>query len=184
MSISEAYDDIERYLIGDEAELPEVLSDLLHVERTLRAIAWRRRKIAQAEMVALAVIDQAQEHLASERKRFDTSFLEHRLHAYHQARLEDDPKAKSLRFPSGELVARKQPDRWEFDEEEFVAWAAQHRADLLRTRPAEVDKPAAKKALRALDSGQVIDGASGEIVPAVTVTPGETSFAIKTEAER
>lgn len=180
MTLSEAFDDLEQHLIGDEDQLPEVLSDLAEVERTLRAIAWRRRKIGQAEQVAQAVIDQANAHVEAERHRYDPTFLVDRLRGYHQARLADDPKAKSLRFPAGELVARKLPDQWVFDDD-FLVWAVQHGPDLVRTKR-EVDRPAAKKALRVVD-GRVLDPLSGEVVPAVTVTPGEVSFAVKTDGE-
>lgn len=174
--MSAAFDDLEAHLIGDD--LPEVLGDLHEVERTLRAIAWRRRKIAQAESVAAAVIEQAQAHVEAERKRFDTSWLEDRLRSYHEARLADDPGAKSLRFPSGELVARKQPDRWTIDDETFLAWATKAgRAELIRTK-AEVDRQSAKKRLTVKDGLAVTD--DGEAVPGIEVEPGGVAFTVKT----
>lgn len=177
-ALGEAWDDLEQHLIGDEAELPEVLGDLDHVERTLRAIAWRRRKIAQAEQVAQAVIERAQEHVAAERKRFDPAFLEDRLRAYHRARLADDPKAKTLRFPSGELTARKQPERWDIDDETFLAWAQRTgRAEFVRTK-VEVDRQAAKRRLSVKDGIVVTDDA--ELVPGVSVTPGDIALTVKT----
>jgi len=183
--MSEAWDDLEQHLIGDEPDLADLpaLGDIAHVERLLRGVAWRRRKIEQARHLVGTERQRLTDWLSEQEHRYDPAFHLAVLEQYHRARLARDPKAKTISLPSGSLVARKLPDRWEFDDDAFLAWAQDHRTDLVRMRDPEVDKPAAKKALRVLDDGQIIDGASGEFVPAVTVTPGDISFAVKTEEQ-
>lgn len=165
MSAQEAYEDLERHLIGDEADLPEHLGDLADVDRTIRAIAWRRRKLAQAQQVADAVIERTREHLDAERKRFDTSFLEDRLRGYHEARLADDPRAKSLSFPAGTLKARTTPGRVEVDAAVFLAAAPD---ELVRVKR-EPDKTAIAAHVKA----------TGEVLPGVEMVPGDVRFTVE-----
>lgn len=165
MSTQEAWEDLERHLIGDEADLPEHLGDLADVDRTLRAISWRRRKIAQAEQVANAVIERTREHLEAERLRFDPSYLEERLRGYHEARLADDPKAKSLAFPAGTLRARKAPDRVEVDEDVFLPVAPD---DLVRVKRSP-DKTAIAAHVKA----------TGEVLPGVELVAGDVRYSIE-----
>ncbi len=165
----DAWDDLDQFLIGDEDELPEVLADLEQVERTLRAIGWRRRKIAQAEELARSVKDRADLHVENERHRFDPSFLEDRLRGYHQARLADDPKAKSISFPSGALKARKSPDRVEVDPVPFLAVQPEG-SSLVRVKR-EPDKSAIAAHVKA----------TGEVLAGVELVPGEVRFSIETD---
>lgn len=181
---TDSWDDLDEHLADfDPNELIGDTDRTDMADRMVRNIARHRRQLAVDEEVAQAEIDRIQDWMAKRRAAHDTSFVEEALRQYHEARLARDSRAKTIHLPSGSLVARKLPDRWEFDDEAFLAWAEQRRTDLIRTK-VEVDKPAAKKALRVLDDGQIIDGASGEFVPAVTVTPGDISYAVKTEDDQ
>lgn len=177
MSAAEAWDDHEQHLIGDEDEIPERLGDMLDVDRTIRALLWRRRKIEQAEMMAQATIDRARDYLETQRRRFDTSWLEDKLRAYHEARLAEDPKAKTLAFPAGTLSARKGQPEWVIDDDAFLSWAQDYATDLVRVKH-EVDRSAVKRTLTPDERGVVVDG-SGEIVPGVHVEPARVSFKVK-----
>lgn len=105
-------------------------------------------------------------------------YFEQLLAYYMQAVNEADPKRKSVKLPGVTVAARKRPDAWTFDDDAFVAWALDGSApDLVRTKH-EVDKAAAKRDLVAADGVAVLP-ATGEAVPGVTITPGETSIAVK-----
>lgn len=183
-AITDSWDDLDEHLADVDPD--ELIGDTDRTDladRMVRRIARNRRLLAVHEEVARGEIARIEEWLVTQRAALDTTFVEEALRLYHEARLARDPKAKTIHLPSGSLVARKLPDRWEFDDDAFLAWAQDRRTDLIRMRDPEVDKPAAKKALRVLDDGQIIDGTSGEFVPAVTVTPGDISFAVKTEEQ-
>lgn len=187
-AIAESWDDLDEHLA--DFDNPDLLADELAgdsdktalADRMVRSIARHRRLLAADEAAASAEIEHVQEWLAKRRSAHDTSFIEAALAGYHEARLARDGKAKTIHLPSGSLVARKLPDRWEFDDDAFLAWAAEHRSDLVRTK-VEVDRPAAKKALVAGADGRVVDFDSGEFLDCVRVEPGAISFAVKTEVE-
>lgn len=177
--LAETWDDLDEYLAeipGGDLGSRDVNPEL--ADRMVRHVARARRQIAQAEELAKAEHDRIDEWLRRRREALDTSFVEMCLRTYHEARLEENPKAKTLHLPGGTLAARKLPDRWEFDDERFIAWARGRKGDFIRTK-VEVDKPVAKRELQVVD-GQVIDPLNGEVLDFVTVTPGETNFAVKT----
>src|SRR3546814_14798581 len=100
-------DDLDLHLIGDEDDLqPPQLGDIEHVDRLLRGIAWRRKKMAEARALVDTRRAEQDEWLAEQEKRYDTSFHEDVLAQYHRARLPDDPKAarKSVRWGKGGSV--------------------------------------------------------------------------------
>jgi phage host-nuclease inhibitor protein Gam len=172
-----AEDGIEHFLTVAE-EGPEVHA--LLAERMLRAVARRRRRIAHAEAVAAAEIERIQAWLNVQRAKHNTDWLESQLAAYHEARLAEDAKAKTIELPSGTLKARKQPDRFVPDDRELVlSWASDARPELIRTK-LELDLPAVKRHLVGLeDTGDVIDPAIGEVVPGIHFEPGEVRFAVE-----
>lgn len=173
--IADAWNDLDEDL-SDELEGDDV--DPVRVERLIRAVARHRRLLAADETVAASEIDRIHAWLQDRRKAHDCAFLEQQLANYHEARLARDPRAKTISLPSGDLVSRKQPDRWSFAPE-FVVWAKQHRPDLTRLKT-EVDKDKAKK-LAVHDGKVVLPG--GEIVPGVEVEPGGISFSVKISGE-
>lgn len=195
---------LDTYLDADPDTIAEVQSmfgvrDLAHADQVLRRLARVRRNLARAEDLYETQVAQLRQYIDAERHRAGQAEerLTWLLESFHRAVLAEDPKAKTVRLPSGELVARKAPDRWDFDDEAFLAWAADHHPEFVRTK-VEVDKPTVKKALvggvvdRDADNGgglivarpgHVIS-ADGEVVPGVEVTPGEVRFTAKTEVDR
>lgn len=184
--MEEAFDDLEHHMIysGQPPELDVVADgasiDEERVGRILRAVAARRRRLEAVELAARVEIERVNEWADGERRRLSTEHLEHTLRQYHEARLAEGGPV-TLRFPAGELRARAST-RWEFDEEAFVPWALAHAPDVVRTRHAP-DKPAAKALLKAgrvaLDGDTVVDQASGEVVPGVSVH-AERTFTVVT----
>ncbi len=117
-----------------------------------------------------------------ERLTHDALHWESLLVAYHRAQLAEDPKAISIVRPHGTLKSRKNPDRWEFEEAAFVAWARAHSPELIRTKE-EIDKALTKKTLLVGDDGEVQLQCGEELVDVagVSVTVGERHFEVVTE---
>jgi hypothetical protein len=180
-ALTDAWDDLDEHLADiDGAELDQVDNPEL-ADRMVRRIMRARRELAAAEEIAATERARIDEWLAKRRAALDTSFLEMCLRTYHQRQLDANPKAKTIHLPAGDLVARKQPDRWHFDDEQgFIEWAQANHPDLVRTvTKVEVAKADTKKVLEVIDDGRVIDPATGERVPAVWVEPGKITFTVK-----
>lgn len=170
-------DDLDQHLIGDEVDLtPPQLGDIEHVDRLLRGVAWRRKRLADCRALVDAKRAELDEWLADQETKFSTEFHEDVLAQYHRARLADDPKAKTISLPSGTLVARAGQPRWSIDAEQFVPWATAHAPDLLRTK-VEPALSEAKKAL-GVDGTNAVD-ADGSVVPGVVVEPAQVNLSIK-----
>jgi phage host-nuclease inhibitor protein Gam len=89
------------------------------------------------------------------------------LEAYHRNVLQSDPTAKTVKLPSGTLIARKRPDNVEIDDEDaFLSWAIHHRRDeFIRIVPEK----------RSVDRNVVKEYAlkHGEVLPGVTAITGD-----------
>lgn len=157
---------------------------------TLEHANWAVRKIAQHR----AVLAESEALYDTERARLDAwradqqarcadacEFLGGLLRRFHEDRLVDDPKAKTIRLPAGDLVARKAPDRIDVDLDAFVPWAqATGRDDLLRVK-VEPDKPAIRQAVGdVMEDGRVVHGDTGEFMPGVTWIDGDVRFSVNT----
>lgn len=145
----------------------------------LSSAEWALRKIARSQ----AWLDQQREMYEAERDRLDTwiagcrqdhddtaSFFGRMLENYHRIVLEDDPRRKTVKLPSGELVARKSPETVTVvDPEAFVC---EHGFDspLVRVK-ASPDMAAVKQAVK-----------DGEALPGVELVPGEVRFSVKPAA--
>lgn len=177
-ALADTWDELDQDLTHvDGSELLGDNPDPTLPDRMLRAVARERRKVAQAEAVVAAEKERLDTWLHEQRARHDTSFLEAALAGYHEARLARDPRARTIHLPSGTLVARQQPDRWEIDDEVLLDWAALHFPGLVRTK-VEVDRATTKKALTVTDDGSTVT-ADGDPVPGVLVEPGGIGFTVK-----
>lgn len=146
----------------------------------VRKIAVHAQRLADAEAFAKREFARLTLWLEGERDTAEqsSSFLAGLLRRYHEARLAEDPKAKTLHLPAGDLVARKQPDVWDIDDETLLVWAeANNRNDIVRRPEPEVDRNAVKKAFAAA-AGKAVTS-DGDVVPGITVTDGETKFTVK-----
>lgn len=151
----------------------------------LRRLAVHAAKLADAEAFAQRERDRLDLWLAGERHQAEqsSSFLAGLLRRYHEDRLAEDPKAKTIRLPAGELTARKVPAHWDVDDEMVIEWAQGNGwGEVVRQRDPEVDRPALKRTFHVTQSGTVV-APDGEVVPGITVTEGELSFKVRPKVD-
>jgi phage host-nuclease inhibitor protein Gam len=182
--ITDAWDDLDDFMSGVEGLVvePDAMDQTLAERMVRRVLRLRRQFDADAE-VARAQHEQVDAWLARQQAKLDqsTEYLLRCLQQYHEARLAEDPKAKTIHLPSGSLVARKAPDRWEFDTDQFVTWAQERGLDDLLRVKVEPDKPVVKQKLVTAADGRVIDMDTGEFVPGVEIHPGEVGYSVKAD---
>lgn len=192
MSLSEMYDDLEDHIVDAPAADTDasgqfVIDTLEKADWAVRKIGRARRQLAQASELAQAErarID-AWETDAIGRCENDTEFLEDLLHRYHRSLLDADPKAKTIRLPSGELVARKQPDVLVYDGgEDTVEWAEANAPDVVVVKKS-VDRTAAKSYFTVTDVEKpegfvVVHPETMETVPGCWARIGDIKFSVKT----
>lgn len=147
----------------------------------LRKCAHIRARMAENEALAAEEWARIKDWLAAENSKLerDAAFFTGLLTEYHRTVLDAEPDRKTIALPAGKLVARKQPDRWQFDTDAFIAWAIRAGHDELVRRPApEVDRAEAKRLFKVRD-GIVVDPASGEAPQGVSVEPGDVRFTVE-----
>lgn len=202
MSLHELHTALEHHLeaaynLGDDVAEDTGLFLLDNADKAdwaLRKVARIRRRLDDAVEVADAEMTRVREWLDAERARAhkDERFLLMMLESYHQRILAEDPKAKTVRLPAGELKARATLPNVEYvDADAFVTWARATRPDLLREKwePAKADvKKALTFAVRHADDSDanervVVDPGTGEQVPGLSWTEGGVSFTVAPDVE-
>ena len=170
--------------------VPEVPEERVHFTvDNLEKAAWAMRKLAhirkkQAEIQSIADKEIMRiQYWAEDQKKGledDARYFEGLLMAYHQSVYADDPKAKTIKLPHGELTARKQQDDWRIMDEVFIQAAKElGLMNLIRVKE-EPNKTELKKALWFdPETGKVIDPETGAVVDGVTVIPGGVKFSVK-----
>ena len=171
----------------DQADPRFALDTPAACDWALRKLARIEHDVAANETLAALEGDRIHAWLTDQRTRADkhANFFRSLLANYHRRALDDDPKAKTLRFPAGELTARRTPDTIDItDADTFRDWAetADH-LDLLRIR-IEPDKPAIKKYTQPaanldIESDAPAVTGDGVHVPGVTWQAGELRFTAK-----
>jgi hypothetical protein len=174
-------------LVHDADEDP--LTDRFAIADTGQA-DWAMRKLCrivesskEIEELAARQMEPIERWRKGEQARLDRerSFWEALLVEYHRGVIAEDDKAKSIRLPHGTLESRKLPDRWDFDEEAFLAWAAANAPEYVRVKT-EIDIPLVKKTTTVDDDGSVrFKDGTGDDVPNVAVSVGERRFAVSPE---
>jgi phage host-nuclease inhibitor protein Gam len=156
----------------------------------LGSATWAMRKLAhikaqekQIHDTACAEIERIEAWDAAEHKRLDgeAMFFESHLIDYHQRLIAEDPKAKTVRLPHGQLKCRAQQPEWTKDEDKLLEWAkAADPTNLVEikesARWAEI-----KKRLSVLPDGSAVDVNSGEIVPGVLALEQPPKFSVDVE---
>ena len=167
----ETHQDDEHYKIGGISE----------ADWAVRKLAKYRRKIAERQQLAndeKAKIDGWLED-ANKADRESVIYFEAILHIWHEAQLAEDPKAKTIKLPGGQLQARQRPGHFDIDDEQFVPWALEHDLSLVRTKYEPI-KSEIKDQTRVAEDGKVANS-DGEALPGVTWVEGEVTFKAVTE---
>lgn len=149
----------------------------------------RRRKLEQALEVARAERARIDAWIAGQEERAEQAcaFFEDLLQRFHRRQLDEDPKAKTIRLPAGELVARKQPDTLVWDGgEDTIEWAETNAPELVVVKKS-IDRVKARQRLgmsnvETPDGFEAVDPTTGQVVGGCWFRPGDVKFTVKTEA--
>jgi phage host-nuclease inhibitor protein Gam len=151
---------------------------------------WAARKRAKLEAqkrenleVAQRNIARIQGWLAQENSKLDESitFFDGLLEAWHRSILDADPKAKTIKLPSGILQLRQQQPNFIRNDEALLAWCKTNRPEFVAVK----ESPAwaeIKKIVVVSPDGQVVTQ-DGEIVAGVVAEERGLAFSVKTEGE-
>lgn len=156
----------------DFADEAEALDRANWHGRHLRRL-WRER--SEVERVYDAEIQRLLDRRVALVEKIDRDIAWHEtpIKGLHAALLDLNPKRKTIGLPNVTMRARAGQPRWEFDPDVFLGWARTWHPDLIRVKE-EIDRAAAKKALKAVEFSAVDD--NGEIVPGIEVLEPETKF--------
>jgi hypothetical protein len=167
--------EIQRFIIDDEDKA-----------------SWALRKLAKIKAEA----DAASVQLAVEQARLadwfaqvtgpldrQRGFFLGLLREFHEQQLASDPSKKTIKLPAGILKSIAGQNKWTIDEDEFLGWFD---ADLdVQAAMPELVRTKREPALKEIKSrfeprdDRAVDPSTGEVVPGVTVAPGQRSFSVE-----
>ncbi|HHW30010.1 MAG TPA: hypothetical protein GXX21_10740 [Syntrophomonadaceae bacterium] len=169
-------------------ELPETpeqkerfrVKDKEQAEWCLRQISRLLSKREEVKSLAQAEIEKitAWKNDQTESIQKSISFFEYLLIEYHQQIFKENPKAKTIKLPSGKLEARKAQPEYQRDKETMLPWVEQNRPEYIVVKK-DIDWSGLKKVLK-FQNGTGIDPDTGEVVPGLTVIDRGTVFRVKT----
>ncbi len=169
-------------------ELPEApeqkerfqVKDKEQAEWCLRQISRLSKEQAEIESTAQAEIKKITtwKNDQTESIQKSISFFEYLLTNYHRQVLQENPKAKTIKLPSGKLEARKAQPEFIRNKEEMLPWVEKNQPDYIVIKK-DIDWAGLKKVLN-YENGTGIDPDTGEVVPGLTVIDRGTAFRVKT----
>jgi hypothetical protein len=177
---------------ADQADMEDQeLKERWKVEN-LEAANWCLRKLAalkarQTEIDQLAKAEV--ERITSWQKKQtdgldrEVEFFTGLLEEYHRGRLREDPRAKTITTPYGEMHLRKQQPQWEYHEEQLMTYLKANRPDLVKEKITYAPDKASIKKYCKVSGNQVFDIITGEVIPGVAVYDRAEAFSVKVEVE-
>lgn len=173
--------DIDEYEVEEtpvkEAFVVDDLNKATWAMRKLRSVVAgleANAEIAKAEKARIdAWLENANKSLLTERE-----FWEGHLTIYLRKQRQEDDSIKSISTPYGKVTSRVTQPKWE-TMEELTDWLLNHNDSLVRVKY-EVDKTELKKKYK-VDGVQVIDPATGEVVPFIQIIPSDISYKVEVE---
>jgi phage host-nuclease inhibitor protein Gam len=154
------------------------------LDRALRAIRDRRRRIVEVETRAQAEIDRIRNWVQAETDKpaREAALIEAAVEEWALAQREQGG-AKSLSSPYGVVKTRQGQASWDVaDPAALLAWLNEHRPQLVRVTPAveSVDKAALKRVF-AVEGGKAFDTEHGVEVPGVKVTDAVVTASVEVD---
>lgn len=132
---------------------------------------WAVRKIAEhrAEVARWAEHFKVQLDRITATEEASIAYLTRLLSDYFPTVPHKSTKTEeSYRLPSGKIYMKQQQPKFERDEETLTSWAKENRPELVKTVTTEsTDWNTLKKSTTVLESGEVADALTGEIIPGV-----------------
>jgi phage host-nuclease inhibitor protein Gam len=169
-------------------ELPETpeqkerfqVKDKEQAEWCLRQISRLLREQEEIESTAKKEIEKITtwKNNQAESIQKSISFFEYLLTEYHQQVLKENPKAKTIKLPSGNLEARNAQPEYKRDKDAMLPWVEKNRPDYVVIKK-DINWAGLKKILK-YENGTGIDPDTGEVVPGLTVIDRGTTFRVKT----
>lgn len=198
MSLAEQLDNVleqyEWYLqeVDNGQEMPEEVKPRFEVTDKDSA-SWVLRKIAKIEAAKtenrhlaaqqieplMTEVQQIQDWTCTENNKLDKQieFLKSLLYPYHKKVLADDPKAKTIKLPHGELKMRSQQPEFVRDDDRLVSFLVENGLSQyvkVKTSPNWADF----KRSTVVDNGKVIHKDSGQVVEGVEVQEKPEKFEV------
>jgi hypothetical protein len=157
---------------GFRVDTPEQASWAMRKYRALAQKRARQIDLAEAERVRISAWQDRVVGSVESQMEF---FAQH-LEAY--AMRERSRGSKTLEFPDGVIKTRQTGTSYEIDKARFCEWAEESKRDDLLRHTVAPDMTAIKASV-VVDRGQVIDPASGEIIPGLAPIPDRVSVKIE-----
>ena len=148
----------------------------------MRKIAQHKEKIAENNDYADQQIQKVEEWRERKNQAHESE-IEHfqtLIQEYHQRKLAEDPKAKTISTPWGRSksrISKAAPEK--ADEKALLEWAKQSQLDDFIKVEEKLQWVGLKKALRVVGDKVVDD--NGEVVPGVTVKPETVTYSVDLE---
>lgn len=153
---------------------------------------WALRKIASIEKVWGDYAEAREREIERIEKWFEEvtvplerhrEFFAALLRGFHEQQLAADPSKKTIKLPAGTLKSIAGQIRWTIDEEPFLKWFDED-PDIAVNMPelVKVTRSPSKSAIKAAfepRDDRAVDPVTGEVVPGVTVEPGQRSFKVE-----
>jgi len=156
------------------------ISDVETANWAFRKLKAFESKIAENERLAAMETERIKKWLEKETKTDKNSaeFFKGLLIEYYISQKEKDGNFK-LKTPYGSVSSRKQPPKWEFNNNAVESLKELGLSEFIRTKTEEnPDIAAIKKAFKVIDGRAVTDG--GEIIDGITIADAAPKINVKT----
>lgn len=170
----------------DRWDLPR---DLVEADWHARKLRWAHERLEEIKMVAAREVAAIETWAQRQSARYDERIVRHEdaLRRWHDGRLAQDAKAKTVEFPSG-VIIRSRSGRISIvvdDEQALARWADQHDPSLVsREVRIKVDRASVvakygAKAGKEAGKWPAFDPDTGEILPGVLLKRGEPAWSVE-----
>jgi phage host-nuclease inhibitor protein Gam len=184
---------VKELLVNPFPELDDLMGELEKPEKKERfkvenkeQAEWCLRQISRLSKEQEEIEETAQTEIEkiidwkkkqTESTQKSISFFEYLLTEYHQQVFKENPKAKTIKLPSGKLEARKASPEYQRNKDLMLPWVEKNQPDYVVVKK-DIDWAGLKKILK-YENGTGIDPDTGEVVPGLTVIDRGMTFRVK-----